>query len=370
MKSGGMKVAMRLAAAGLIAPLLVAISGCGMEGAPLPPTLKLPQPVTTLSGERIGDEVHLSWTMPKRDTDKVLLKGDQKVHVCRRIENGGCDPAGDLMIAPGTAASYVDHLPSSITSGPQQLLVYTVLLQNHSGHDAGPSNAIYAVTGIAPRPIENLSTAASPDGVVLHWTAPNANADQELIRIHRTLVVDPKAKKPGQKSGLATPVSQAQVQDQTLEVTTGDKGQALDRDAALDNTYRYTVERVRRFSIQGHAFEETSTPSESITLDARDIFPPQVPSSVQAVADAETHAIDLSWIPDTDADIAGYIVYRRDSGSSQNPVRVSPPGVVAPSFRDASTLPGHGYVYSVSAIDRDGNESARSADVEESLPQQ
>ena len=366
-----MKEAMRLAATGLIAPLLVAISGCGMEGAPLPPTLKLPQPVTTLSGERIGDEVHLSWTMPKRDTDKVLLKGDQKVHVCRRIENGGCDPAGDLMIAPGTAASYVDHLPSSITSGPPQLLVYTVLLQNHSGHDAGPSNPIFAVTGVAPRPIESLSTAASPDGVVLHWAAvPGANADQELVRIHRTRLVDPKAKIAEQKSGSPTPASPPQTQDQTLEVTGGDKGQALDRDAALDNTYRYTVERVRKFSIQGHAFEETSTPGEPITLDARDIFPPQVPSGVQAVADAETHAIDLSWAPDTDADIAGYIVYRRESGSSRNPVRVSPAGLVPPSFRDASTLPGHSYIYSVSAIDRDGNESARSADVEESLPQQ
>jgi hypothetical protein len=363
-----MKGAMRSAAAGLLAPLLL-LSGCGMEGAPQPPTLKLPQPVTTLSGFRAGNEVHLEWTMPKRDTDKVLLKGDQKVQICRRIENGGCDPAGSLMLAPTSSASYIDHLPTSITSGLPQLLVYTVLLQNHLGHDAGPSNAVYATTGAAPAQVENLSGAASANGVVLHWT-PAADTGEELIRIHRTLLTDPKAKKPEPKSGSTVPASQRQTVEQTLEVSGADKGQALDRDAALDNMYRYTVERARRFNLQGHAFEETSALSEPITVDARDIFPPHVPEGVQAVADPESHAIDLSWTPDSESDIAGYVVYRRETGSSANPVRVSPPGLVAPSFRDASALPGHSYAYSVSAIDRDGNESARSANVEESLPQQ
>ena len=50
--------------------------------------------------------------------------------------------------------------------------------------------------------------------------------------------------------------------------------------------------------------------------------------------------------------------------------RYRPGQVVAPSFRDAAVLPGHTYAYSVSALDRDGNESPRSAEVEETLPQQ
>lgn len=355
-----MNVAMRLAAAGWVAPLLI-IAGCGMEGAPQPPSLHLPQPVTNLSGLRVGDEVQLHWMMPKRDTDKVLLKGDQKIRVCRRIESGSCESAGEILVQPNAAASYVDHLPSRLTSGSPQLLVYTVLLENHAGHDAGPSNPVYAASGEALPQIQNLSAAASADGVVLSWKAAK---DTGLIRIHRSLVVDAKAKKPDEMAGSPAP------QEQMLEVAGADQGQALDRDAALDNTYRYRVERVHKFMIQGHAFEETGAPSELVTLNARDIFPPGVPASVQAVADPEAHAIDLSWSPDIEPDIAGYIVYRRETNSRANPVRVSPAGLVAPSFRDASALPGHSYAYSVSAIDRDGNESARSADVEESLPQQ
>jgi hypothetical protein len=359
-----MNVVLRVAAAGLAAPLLM-LAGCGMEASPQPPSLKLPEPVTDLAGSRAGDEVRLHWMMPKRDTDKVILKGDQQVRVCRRVDTGPCETAGEFRTAPNAAASYVDHLPPKLTAGPSQPLVYTVELLNHLDHDAGPSNQVYATTGAAPARIENFSARASADGIVLTWN-PVAGADsgQELIRIHRTLVVDPKAKKPDQMAGSPAP------QEQTLEVTGVDKGQALDRDAALDNVYRYTAERVRKLALQGHSFEETSEISEVVNINARDVFPPHTPVGVQAVADPEARAIDLSWPPNTEQDIAGYVVYRREAGSNANPVRVSPPGLVAPSFRDARALPGHSYAYSVSAIDRDGNESPRCADVEESLPQQ
>jgi len=358
----GMNVALRMAAAGLAAPLLL-LTGCGMEASPQPPSLKLPVPVRDLSAARSGDNVSLHWTMPKRDTDKVILKGDQKVRVCRHVEAAACEKAGELMAAPEKPADFVDHLPARLTSGPPRLLTYTIALLNHQGQDAGPSNEVYTVSGPAPARIENLTAAASADGIVLRWnpvfgegTAP------EVVRIHRTLVANPKAAKPDEMAGTPAPPQQ------TLEVTGRDQGQALDRDAALDNVYRYSAERVRRSTLQGHAFEESGEPSEVITIDARDVFPPHVPMGLQAVADPEAHAIDLSWTPDSEKDIAGYIVYRREPGSNANPVRVSPPGLVAPSFRDASALPGHNYAYSVSAIDRDGNESARSADVEEGLP--
>jgi len=83
-----MNVALRVAAAGLVAPSLLVMAGCGLAASPQPPSLKLPTPVRDLSGARAGDEVSLHWTMPKRDTDKVVLKGDQTVRVCRRVETG------------------------------------------------------------------------------------------------------------------------------------------------------------------------------------------------------------------------------------------------------------------------------------------
>jgi hypothetical protein len=52
----------------------LALSGCGTEGAPMPPSLKLPDPVTDLAAIRAGNQVSLTWKMPKKNTDKLLLK--------------------------------------------------------------------------------------------------------------------------------------------------------------------------------------------------------------------------------------------------------------------------------------------------------
>ena len=349
-------------------PLLTTLfmmTGCGLEAAPQPPSLKLPQPVTDLSATRVGDTVTLRWTMPKRDTDKVLLKGDQKAIICRSLGAQPCESAGEIMATPNKPAVFNDQLPSQLTADVSQLLTYTVRLKNHLGHDGGPSNEVFTASGAPPLKIADFSAEASPEGVILRWKPEGADiaSKDTIIRIHRTLVVDPKAPKPNQAAGSPAPI------ERTLEVTGPDKGRALDRDAALDNTYRYTAERVRKISITGHSVEETSEPSELISIDARDIFPPHTPQDLQAVADPDAKTIDLSWSPDTEADIAGYVVYRRDAGSTGNPARISQPGPVAPSFRDASPLPGHSYLYSVSAIDRDGNESARSPEIEEGLPQ-
>jgi len=49
------------------------VTGCGTPGAPLPPSLKLPDPVTNLAAVRTGNQVLLTWTMPKKNTDKMLI---------------------------------------------------------------------------------------------------------------------------------------------------------------------------------------------------------------------------------------------------------------------------------------------------------
>jgi fibronectin type 3 domain-containing protein len=107
-----------------------------------------------------------------------------------------------------------------------------------------------------------------------------------------------------------------------------------------------------------------------VTIDAKDVFPPEVPAGVAAVADAQARAIDLSWTPDTDADLAGYVVYRRDVTAGTAMERISGKSlVVPPSFGDTTVVAGHRYAYAVSAVDQDGNESARSGEVEEELPE-
>lgn len=344
-----MNVKLRPAIAGLCLPLLM-MAGCGMVAAPAPPSLKLPQPVDDLTAQRTGNDVALHWTMPKRTTDKVLLVGKQSAQVCRRVGSGPCSTVGNFAFAPEASASFVDHLPAALTAGAARPLIYTVELFNSAGRSAGPSNEAITAAGTAPPRVEDLRGRAQADGVVLSWTPTGRN---ETIRIHR--VLDEKAAVPAQ---------------QTLEFSGADEGRVLDRDAVLDHTYTYTVQRVAKITMRGESVEVAGLTSKPMRIDARDLFPPATPTGLQAVADPEARAIDLSWQPDTEADLAGYRVYRREVGTSAQPEWVSGAVEAEPSFRDANAQPGHTYWYSVSAVDKDGNESPRSAEVEESLPQQ
>jgi hypothetical protein len=325
-----------------------------MVAAPHPPSLKLPEPVTDLTAKRIGNDVELRWTMPKRATDKVLLAGDQKVRVCRAVDTAPCTIADTLVVASGVPADCIDHLPPALASGAVLWLVYTVELENRSGRSAGPSNAVVTASGPAPPPVEDLRARAQADGIMLSWTPETGDV---TVRIYRKLVQEPR-----------TPKSELPL-EQTLEFTGKDEGRVLDPDAELDHIYTYTAERVEHLTLKGKPIEVAGEPSKPVTINARDVFPPAVPSGLEAVADAEAHAIDLSWQPDTEADLAGYMVYRREAGSNAQPARISATAQSAPSFRDMTVVPGHTYEYSVSAADRDGNESARSAEIEEALPQ-
>jgi len=340
-----------------------------MVAPPQPPSLYLPQPPTDLTATRIGNEVHLHWTMPKRATDRVLLKGDQDVHVCRSVANGPCETAGDAKYAPDAEADFTDHLPGALTSGTSQLVTYTVELRNHRGKTAGPSNPAWSASGAAPAQAAAFAAEIHTEGVLLRWQ-PTKDAST-LIRIERTFVAkqepSPKQSSALLRKGAATPPQQ------TLEVTykSGhDPARAYDKDAAFDETYHYTAQRIETLSLGEHKIEIASDPSPVVTLNTRDIFPPAVPTGLVAVGSPDEHAIDLSWSPNTENDLAGYIVYRREAGSTAAPIRISPTQpIVGPAFRDAAAEPGKGYAYSVSAIDHDKNESPRSPEVEETLPQ-
>jgi hypothetical protein len=72
--------------------------------------------------------------------------------------------------------------------------------------------------------------------------------------------------------------------------------------------------------------EVQGPPSEAIVISTTDTFPPAVPQGLVAVADAAAGAIDLSWSPDSDSDLAAYHVYRRDVHGGLPPQRIASVG--------------------------------------------
>jgi fibronectin type 3 domain-containing protein len=160
--------------------------------------------------------------------------------------------------------------------------------------------------------------------------------------------------------------------EQSLIVEAGSQaGRALDKEIRFGRSYEYRAQRVARVTEDGKTLELAGPLSAPLRVEARDIFPPDTPTSLAAVAttveNGSAPAIDLSWQPVNDADLAGYIVYRREAEAEWQRISPAEP-LIAPAFRDTQVQPGHSYRYAVTTISQSGHESARSAEAEESVP--
>ena len=360
----------------------LALAGCGTPGAPMPPSLNLPDPVTNLSASRAGNQVSLTWTMPKRNTDKLLLKGNLPVRLCRKEDEGACVPVpANLLFAPGAPGAFIETFPSALAAGPPRTLTYFVELPNRKGRSAGLSNAAVVLAGEAPAPVANLTAEVRKDGVVLRWTPDSPTAPQfspAAVRLRRTLLAPQPEAKPQSQQGILAPPPEPQ--EQSLLVDSAAAGRVIDKEIRFGQTYEYRAQRVLRVT----GFENPGNPktdnlilelagplSDPIRVQALDVFPPAVPFGLAAVATAASAgveaAIDLSWQPNTEPDLAGYIVYRREGGESWQRISPAQP-LVGPAFHDPRIQPGRTYRYAVTAIDQGGHESARSAEAEETAP--
>ena len=353
--------------------LALVLSGCGTPGAPLAPSLNLPDTVNDLAATRTGDRVTLTWKMPRKNTDKLLLKSDIPVRVCRKQSSGPCVAVpGNLLLAPNAAGAFTETLPPDLSAGSPRSLTYCVELLNRNGRSAGVSNAAVVLAGEAPLPVDNLTATVIKTGVVLRWTPAGQEQSLGAVRLHRTLLT-PSAAKPKSEPGVMAPVPEPIEQSLLVEPSPdpAQSNRALDKAIRFGETYEYRAQRVARVPVDGKTLELAGALSAPIRVESLDIFPPTVPVGLAAVATlgqaATETAIDLSWQPVTDSKLAGYAVYRHEADTPWQRISPAQP-IVPPGFHDAHVKPGHSYRYAVTAIDQAGHESARSAETEETVP--
>ena len=349
----------------------IAAVGCGLPGAPQPPSLNLPQKVSNLTVERAGDQVSLQWTTPSRNTDRTLIKGKVNARVCRSEGMASsCIAAGRLQLAPGKSGSFQETLPTVLASGAPRALTYFVELENNNGRSAGVSNGAVVAAGQAPPDISGLNAEMVPNGVILRWNPipPAQEATPIAVRLQRTLL-NPSAAK--EVTGPFAPPPEPPVQN--LLVPAGSRpGIALDKDIRFGEIYEYRAQRLETENIDGHVLDLPSALSLPARIHAVNAFPPTVPVGLVAVAtpahDGMPSSIDLSWEPEAGIGVAGYIVYRREDDQQQWQ-RISPAQpIIGPAFHDAHVAEGQTYHYAVSAVGADGLESARCAETQETVP--
>jgi hypothetical protein len=372
----------RKRSAALVAALAatVALAGCGMPGAPLPPSLQLPDRVGDLSALRTGNQVALTWSMPKRDTDKVPLKGNVTVRICRdESVAAGCSAAATIELASDADGAFTDTLPPALAESEPRVLTYFVELDNRKGRSAGLSNGAQILAGEAPAAVEALAAEMRRDGVLLRWAPGPPDAAPVAVRLERKLVSPPSPAPAPSRSTEGPLAPRPEPPERTLLVAPvvhadSSPDHALDSSIQFGGTYEYRAQRVARVTVNGETLELAGPLSAPVRIAAVNVFPPALPRGLAAVATAGEAgagpAIDLNWQPGTEADLAGYVVYRREADAMDSSwQRISPAQPMpAPDYHDANVQPGHTYRYAVSAVDQQGHESARSAEAEETAP--
>ncbi len=342
--------------------------GCASIGPPLPPSLELPKPPSDLRALRKGNTVTLTWTIPLRTTDRQTVTFMGPTRICRGLGTlAECGTPVDQMPAPAASekaaialghkqsATYTGALPAAVDD-PLQTVTYAVEVLNGDGRGAGLSNRVVVPAVKTPGPPE-IAVQAVKDGVQVTWQIGSGLVANPSISYKLRLL----RKASGEtKSSVVTEIP--------VDINTA-HGKLVDQRIEWEKTYKYRATVVTVISTAGKPDTQIEgADSTDAEVFAHDVFPPDTPGGVQAVfsAEASNNSIDLIWAPVSDADLAGYNVYRHEAGTTAVLLTAKP--LTAPSYRDSNVSSGKDYFYSVSAVDVRGNESGKSAEAEERVP--
>lgn len=350
----------------LITLAISALAACGTQGAPQPPSLNIPKPVSDLSAIRKGETVTLSWTAPNETTDGALVHHSGKMIVRRATSDGQSNSVIGEVPLPTAHKSqeaaletWKDSLGGLLPSSSSDFALYTVEAVNNSGKSGGQSNQIAVALVLTPATPKNLDVSVVPQGVGISWNQgwpPPKHTNLSTEYIYRIM------RRAAGSNQQPIMIKQLNAGNEAALV--------IDTGIQWEKTYEYWVTPVtlwQKDDQQKGEIEGDDSPISKIT--ANDVFPPAVPSGLQAVYSqvGQKSFIDLTWTPNSDSDLAGYNVYRRTEGAQS--VKINTDLVKTPAFRDEAMQPGMKYFYSVSAVDLRKNESAKSPEASETVPQ-
>jgi len=348
--------------------LVMSLTGCGTPGAPQLPSLQLARPVEDLTASRKGSKVQLDWTLPRKNTDRTLVKNIPQSLICRH--DGTALMSGCTMVAsvpnpkptekqkgeqpPAVHMKYVDTLPAELGEhNPAGFVRYAVEILNSRERSAGLSNQVLIPIAPTIAPPEQLAAKIEADGVLISWVGANVPAAPTGLTYRYRILRSP--------TGANAYIALADIEPES-------DGFYLDKTFAWETKYNYRITSVTLVHSQGINTAVEGDDSKATEIFTRDIYPPAQPTGLQAVFSSvgQKPFVDLTWAPNMESDLAGYNVFRRVQGGE--PIKLNQQLVPVPSFRDDSVVPGKTYLYSVSAVDARGNESPHSAETTETAP--
>jgi hypothetical protein len=350
--------------------ILLLGAGCGAPGDPTPPSPPVPAAIKDLTAHQAGDGVELLFTLPAKSISGGKLPSVPAVEILREtLKLGGSPDAKSFRVVytiPGALVEnyrakdqvrFTDPIaPEDTKAHPGAAFAYIVRTRVSQKRASGDSNVVTARIFPVPESIDSLHAEVTESAIELRWTAPvHTSAGEALLsfsgyRIYRG-ELDPETHEAVTKDlALNKWISPL------AALETASTNSYRDTQFEFGKRYVYVVRTL--VTKEGNEIESDNSNSAAVT--ALDTFPPAAPQGlVAAVLPGATPGsllVDLSWSINLETDLAGYRVYRSEQEGTRGQL-VTGDLLPTPAVRDTSVEPGHRYWYSVTAVDRTGNES-------------
>ena len=322
-------------------------------------------PVSDLAIQQFGKSAQLTWTLPKLNTDGSAATTVTIVEIYR-LATDHHQPAPDSKTFAQSAQLWKSIPKQILDTYPQGMklsfsdtfqefeahdvfqrsLHYALRVVNNKKQSAGLSNIVSL--SVIPLPIspENLHVISlGEQHTELGWDIPKLNIDGSAVKTPNQFNIYRRA--------------DSQAPETRLNQSFLKEGRFKDESIELGKSYIYAIRPVVE-TPSGSVEGEDSQPLEVINAD---IYPPRPPGEVTAISSGQ--GISLVWLPNTEADLAGYWVYR--SGPDKKFQRLQDQLLTTASIIDKSVEKGQTYFYRVKAVDLRGNESEFSEEVSDTV---
>jgi hypothetical protein len=308
----------------------VFLTGCGYVGDPLPPLRNIPGSIADVAAVQRGGRLIVQFTPPDKTTEGMPvpapLRLDLRVGVAASpfTQEGWASQAKPIPAVEVKDGIARYEIPSAEWAGREVTIAARTTGPNRK--ESGWSNFVTLEIVPAPEKPVGLRPEATPKGVRLTW--------QGGVGRYHVL------RRGGDEKEYRLAASP-------------ERPEWVDETAETGKTYSYLVQRIVPAGVKT-AESELSDPA---TITVKDTFPPAAPAGLRAIG--ATSSIELTWERNTEADLAGYRIYRSVGDGPFEKVG----DAAVPAYSDRAVEAGKPYRYRVTAVDASGNESERSAEI-------
>jgi hypothetical protein len=336
--------------------VLIVFSGCGKEGPPLPPVVRVAERTTDLTAFQEGDEAVLRWSYPVMTTAGQNLTDVEEIQVWRAALPLGQEPPppvspqdrelrrrllegqGEIVRALGTeeiaqatrGSSIVvrddlEHWRQAVDDPESRVLWYGVRTVCCRHRESELSNVVRLEPQAPPEPPADLSLEAGSAGIDVTWT-PQAGT--------KTLV------ERSSDGAIWSAVTEDAVEGSSWR----------DENAPQGQEWSYRVRSVVTLPDDGKV---VGRPSEPMRIDHPDTYPPAPPSEIVCLPEGEK--VRVRW-----QSVAGAVVYGVARRHGDEPIEVLTDDHRSIQFIDSAPPLGE-LVYLVTARDAAGNRSEQAS---------